>query len=330
MADTTKTFAIDERFNGGRLDVALADAVTTWSRSRLQKAIKGGAVTLDGVPVKRPNTSVQTGQTVAILLDDERETSTDTDGRMIADLNVIYEDDDISVIDKPAGLVTHPNPRQISGTVSDLAVKRYGPLPEVQGENRPGVVHRLDRLTSGVMILGRTEAALENLKAQFQARTVQKTYNAIIHNVPRFDSEWLTGAIATSTQSPDRMRVVPEHMREDLLEEGVARTAETLIETLETFVFASFIAAKPKTGRTHQIRVHLQAANMPILYDRVYKIGGAPRIPIPPDAPRLERPALHARRLELDHPTTGERMTFEAEIPEDMASLLAYLRSRVS
>ena len=170
--------------------------------------------------------------------------------------------------------------------------------------------------------------ALENLKAQFQARSVQKTYNAIVHGVPRFDTEWLTGAIATSTQSPDRMRVVPEHLREDLLEEGVARTAETLIESLETFVFASFIAAKPKTGRTHQIRVHLQAANMPIMYDRVYKIGGAPRIPVPPDAPRMDRPALHARRLELDHPRTGERLTFEAEIPADMASYLAYLRAR--
>ena len=328
MSDITKTFEIDERFNGGRLDIALASAVESWSRSRLQKAIKTGAVTLDGVAMSRPNTTVQAGQTVVIRLDQERETSTDTAGRPIGELDVIYEDDDISVIDKPAGLVTHPNPRQIAGTVSDLAVKRYGPLPEVQGENRPGVVHRLDRLTSGVLILGRTEAALNNLKAQFQARTVQKTYNAIVHNEPRFDTEWLTGAIATSTQSPDRMRVVPEHLREDLLEEGVARTAETLIESLEKFGYCSFIAAKPKTGRTHQIRVHLQAASMPILYDRVYKIGGAPRIPIPTDAPRMDRPALHARRLELDHPTTGKRMTFEAEIPADMANLLVYLRAR--
>ena len=328
MSDISKTFEIDERFNGGRIDIALADAVETWSRNRLQKAIKGGSVTLDGVVASRPNTTVMAGQTVVIQLDQEREVSTDTAGRPIGELDVIYEDDDISVIDKPAGLVTHPNPRQIAGTVSDLAVKRYGPLPEVQGENRPGVVHRLDRLTSGVMILGRTEAALNNLKAQFQARTVQKTYNAIVHNVPRFDTEWLTGAIATSTQSPDRMRVVPEHLREDLLEEGVARTAETLIESLETFGYCSFIGAKPRTGRTHQIRVHLQAANMPILYDRVYKIGGAPRIPIPQDAPRMDRPALHARRLELDHPTTGKRLTFEAEIPADMANLLVYLRAR--
>ncbi len=328
MADTTKTFEIDERYDGARLDVVLNDAVETWSRNRLQKAIKSGAVTLDGAAVARPNTAVKAGQSVSIRLDDERETSTDTSGRVIGELNVIYEDDEISVIDKPAGIVTHPNPRQIAGTVSDLAVKRYGPLPEVQGENRPGIVHRLDRLTSGVLILGRTEASLKNLKAQFQARTVQKTYNAIVHGEPRFDTEWLTSAVATSLQSPDRMRVVPEHLREKLMEEGEARTAETLIESLETFGFASFIAAKPKTGRTHQIRVHLLGAGMPILYDRVYKIGGTPKRPIPPGAPRLDRPALHARKLEIDHPKTGERMTFEAELPEDMAGLLAWLREQ--
>ena len=327
MADTTRTFEVEERFDGARIDVVLTEEVGTWSRSRLQRAIKSGGVTLDDAAIKRPNTIVKTGQSVTILLDDQRETSTNTRCEIIGDLDVIYEDDDISVIDKPAGLVTHPNPRQIAGTVSDLAVKRYGPLPEVQGENRPGIVHRLDRLTSGVLILGRTEAALLNLKAQFQARTVQKTYNAIVHNEPRFDTEWLTGAVATSTQSPDRMRVVPEHLREKMMEEGEARTAETLIESLETFGFASFIAAMPKTGRTHQIRVHLQAAGMPILYDRVYKIGGSPKRPIPPDAPRLDRPALHSRRLEINHPTTGERMTFEAELPEDMATLLAWLRA---
>ncbi|QDV06580.1 Pseudouridine synthase [Planctomycetes bacterium Poly30] len=328
MAETIQTFEVAESLGGARLDVVLADAVSSWSRSRLQKAVKSGSVEVDGVPITRPNTAMKAGQKVSIRLDDERETSTDTRGGIINDLTVLYEDDEIAVIDKPAGLVTHPNPRQIAGTVSDLAVERYGPLPEVQGENRPGIVHRLDRLTSGVLVLGRTESALQNLKAQFQARTVQKTYNAIVHGVPRFDTEWLTGAIATSTQSPDRMRVVPEHLREDMLEAGEARTAETMIETLETFGFASFIAAMPKTGRTHQIRVHLLAAGMPILYDRVYKIGGAPKLPIPAGVPRMERPALHARRLEIDHPKTGERMTFEADLPADMAGLLAWMRAR--
>ena len=326
MADTTHTIQITPEFSGGRLDVALSEAVTTWSRSRLQKAIKAGSATVDGAVVLRPNTAVTAGQTVRIVLDDNRETSTDTSGKIIGELNVIYEDDDIAVIDKPAGLVTHPNPRQIAGTVSDLAVARYGPLPEVQGDNRPGIVHRLDRLTSGVMVIGRTEKALVDLKRQFHDREVQKTYHAICHGVPRFDSEWLTGAIGSSPKSPDRMRVVPEHLREDLIEEGEARTAETLIETLETFRYASLIAAKPKTGRTHQIRVHLLSAAMPILYDRVYKIGGSPKMPIPPGAPRLDRPALHARQLEIDHPTTGERMTFEAELPADMTGLLAWMR----
>lgn len=322
-----KSFSLPSDRADDRLDVILSDFLEGWSRARVQKAIKAGAVTVDGEPALRPSESLHSGAAVVINIDDGRESSTDVRGRRIKDLVVLFEDDHIAVINKPAGLVTHPNSRQISGTVSDLAVRRFGPLPEVQGENRPGIVHRLDRLTSGVLILGKTEAALEHLKAQFKARTTEKTYLAVVHGTPRFDSEWLDGPIEKSPKYPDRMRVVPPNLVEGHLEDGTARTAETLMERVEDFGAATLVAAKPKTGRTHQIRVHLQAAGLPIVGDRVYGPNGAFKSPLPRSVHAMERPALHARQLVVEHPETGERMTFEAEIADDIERLLAALRA---
>ena len=323
----SKTFEIPDHLGGARLDVALAELVASWSRSRLQQAIKDGAVQVGGVEVRRPNTAVKAGELVEMVLDESREVSTDVDGRAIRELDVIFSDDQIAVINKPAGLVTHSNARQKRGTVADLAVARFGPLPEVQGEDRPGIVHRLDRLTSGVMILGLTLEALEGLKAQFKDRRVAKTYHAIVHGEPRFDSEWRTGAIAASVKTPDRMRVVAERLADEMVDAGDARTAETLIERIEDFGCASLVAAKPKTGRTHQIRVHLQHAGLPIIGDRLYGPKGAVKAPLPKSVPKMQRPALHARELCVDHPVTGERLTFSAPIPDDMQAVLDALRA---
>lgn len=315
-----------------RLDVVVTEGLAGWSRSRVQRAIKDGAVTVDGEAVRRAGTLVGSGAEVSIETEDGRETSTDTGGRRIVELRVLHEDDAIAVIDKQAGLVTHPNPRQVAGTVSDLAVARFGPLPEVQGENRPGIVHRLDRMTSGVLVLGKTEEALLSLKRQFKERTVAKTYLAIVHGTPRFDEEWLTGAIAPSVKNPDRMRVLHARRADEDDGEGHAdpraREAETFLQRTEDFGPASLVRASPKTGRTHQIRVHLQAAGLPIVGDRTYGPRGALRVPMPKGAPAMERPALHARRLEIDHPVSGERLAFEAELPADMTQLLEFLRGR--
>lgn len=324
-----RSITVQGEQGGARLDILLSDVLEGWSRSRVQRAIRDGSVTVDGEAVSRPSTSVAVGGTIRIDAEDGREVSTDVRGARIVDLVVLFEDEQIAVIDKPAGLVTHPNPRQLSGTVSDLAVKRFGPLPEVQGANRPGIVHRLDRLTSGVLILGKTLEALEHLKAQFKNRTVEKTYHAVVHGTPRFDTEWLTGAVESSPVSPDRMRVVPAHLEEGKLQGGVARAAETFMERLEDLPGATLVAAHPKTGRTHQIRVHLQAAGLPIVGDRVYGAKGGIKSGMPKGAPKLERPALHARQLCVNHPVTGERMTFEAEVPADMTRLLDFLRSHI-
>ncbi|MGD2017731.1 MAG: RluA family pseudouridine synthase [Planctomycetota bacterium] len=312
---------------GARLDVTLATLVQGRSRSQLQRLIKDGGVRVSGREVRRPNTPVEAGDRVVITLDGDREVSTDVSGAAILELEVLHEDEAIAVVNKPAGLVCHPNPRQTRGTLSDLARARFGDLPEVQGEDRPGIVHRLDRLTSGVIVLGRSLEALRSLKEQFKEREVSKTYLAVVHGTPRFDSEWRTGAIGASPRNPERMRVVPANLEEDLLERGEARTAETLVERVEDLGPATLVAAHPRTGRTHQIRVHLQDAGLPIVGDRVYSKGGAHREPLPRGVQVMERPALHARRLSFRHPLSGEEVTFEAPLPADMETLLAGLRA---
>ena len=339
-----RSYEVTDAHDGARLDVFLTDALVaegaSWSRTRVQKRVRAVGALVDGARVDRPRDAVAAGQTVRFDPGEERRHSTDVSGRRIVGLEVLHEDDDVVVIDKPAGLVVHGSARQRGGTVADLAVERYGPLPEVQGEDRPGIVHRLDRLTSGVMVLGRTVAALEGLKAQFKARTVAKSYLAVVHNVPRFDTDWLTGAIEPNPKYPERMRVVHLETEPASDEYGPldpwaepaeprphAKPAETYMERVEDFRGAALVAAHPKTGRTHQIRVHLQAAGHPIVGDRVYGPGGALRNPLPKGAPTMERPALHARRLEFDHPVSGARVAFEAEVPADMAALIDALRA---
>lgn len=311
---------------GARLDVVLAEALEGWSRTRVQRLVKDGGVTLDGAPVLRPSTPLEPGARLEVEVPEAVLVSTDVAGAPIRTLDLLFHDEHVAVVDKPAGLLTHGTSSQRGGTLAHLAVERFGPLPEVQGDDRPGIVHRLDRLTSGVMVLGLTRPALEHLKGQFKERTVEKTYHAVVHGRPRFDTEWLTGPIESDPRRPDRMRVVPAGQEDERLEEGAARTAETFLEHLEDLPAASLVAAHPRTGRTHQIRVHLQAAGLPIVGDRVYGPRGALKEPLPEGAPPMERPALHARRLAFDHPVTGERLSFEAPYPEDMERLLAFLR----
>ncbi|MEL6713182.1 MAG: RluA family pseudouridine synthase, partial [Planctomycetota bacterium] len=339
-----RSFEVKDAHAGARLDVFLVAAldeagVGGWSRSRVQRAIKDGRASVDGKGVRRTGVHVEAGQAVRLGLDDGREVSVDTSGRRILELEVLHEDEAIAVIAKPAGLVSHPSPRQLAGTVSDLAVERFGPLPEVQGEDRPGIVHRLDRLTSGVMVLGRTEAALEHLKAQFKARTVQKRYVALVHGTPRFEEEWIDLGIEPDPKRPDRMRAVrlgpepdnpewwtppPEAQAE--LDERRAKRAETLVQKVEVLGAATLVHASPKTGRTHQIRVHLHAAGLPIVGDRVYGPRGRVVEPLPKGAPSLERPALHAESIEFEHPVTGEQVCFESPLASDFAELLTFLR----
>ncbi|MFT5051555.1 MAG: 23S rRNA pseudouridine1911/1915/1917 synthase [Chlamydiales bacterium] len=318
---------------GERVDRVLAQLVPALSRTRLQALVADGHVLVNGEPELRRNATVASGALIEIEFQPPKEPTRRPDSE---ELNVLYSDDDIIVIDKQAGVITHRTQRGLGGTVADLAVEMFGPLPSVQGADRPGIVHRLDRLTTGVMVLGRTEDALENLKAQFKERTVQKTYRALAHGDPRFDSEWIELRIAPLQGHFDRYRALPAGDPagptdpEALAEDSKApdgRAASTYYEVIERFRGFVSLKCMPKTGRTHQIRVHLFWTGLPIVGDRQYGPRGGIKHPLPPEAPAMSRQALHAQTLEFTHPTSGERLTFDAPIPKDMSALETWLQA---
>ncbi len=314
----TQQFTVPSEGAGARLDHALTGHLKGFSRSRFQSWIRAGQVRVNGDLASRPGLRLKPGDEVTFTPPADRVATTPT-GRPIQTLDVIFEDEHLAVIHKPAGLLVHATDRVGGGTVADLAQERFGTLPEVQGENRPGIVHRLDRLTSGVMLLGRTVEALEALKGQFQRREVRKTYLALCHGEPRFDNEWVRVPIGVDQRHRDRRRAAVE---------GEGREAQTLVQVCDRLEGFSLVAAHPKTGRTHQLRVHLAHLGHPILGDRTYRHPGALPVPIPAQAPDLQRQALHAARIEFMHPSTGKALTFGAPLPQDMRAMLTFLRKR--
>lgn len=315
-ADRSKlSFRTGTSHAGQRLDRVLVELMPGSSRARLQAWIREGRVEVDGQRVKKPGAEVAEGVSIVVVppAPIDREAS----ARLAAELPVLHEDDALVAIDKPAGMLSHPSERTTQGTVADLADARWGPLPHIQGEDRPGIVHRLDRWTSGVMVLGRTRAALDELKRQFKERRVEKTYLALVHGVPRFDSDWIDAPI-----------VRPEHRRDryEVAREGEGREAQTYYEVRERFDGFAYIACFPKTGRTHQIRVHLTSIGHPLVGDRIYRQRGALAVPVPKEAPAVDRQSLHAHELKLTHPSTGDGLHFEAPLPPDLTAMVEWLR----
>ena len=230
-----RTFTVPPELGGLRLDAVLARLAPDASRGRWKGAVRASLVRVGETTVKRPNRLMNPGETIHARLP-AAAPSTDPAGRPIQELTVLHEDEAIVVVDKQPGLVVHPNERHgAGGTLADLLVERYGELPSIQSGPfpRPGIVHRLDRLTSGVMVVGRTVEALERLKAQFQERTVEKHYLALVHGVPRFSSEWLQKRIAPDPRNPRRVRVLHAARRgpggnRELLRDGRRWYVETV------------------------------------------------------------------------------------------------------
>lgn len=289
---------------GKRLDVVLAELLAEYSRGRIQAWIKDGAILIDDAPAAIKQ-KVLGGEQVSITLPDESG-ECEHAGEDIA-FPVVFEDDAIIVIDKPAGLVVHPGSGNPTGTLLNALLHH---APQLAGLPRAGIVHRLDKDTSGLMVVTKTLPAQTDLVRQLQARTVKRHYLALVHGHPP-----LRGSIDTPIgRHPTlrtRMAVVPG-----------GRESRTHYETLETFPRCTLVECRLDTGRTHQIRVHMASLGHPLIGDQTY--GG--RRKASPGLDTFPRQALHARRLGLIHPVTGQAMEWHSELPADFAALLKTLR----
>lgn len=311
----TRRYAVPDSARGSRLDHVVSELVPDVSRSRLQAWIKAGRVRWKGVTTTKPGLLLLEGGELEV--DFEAAVPSAPEGFRAEDLAVLHADEHLVVIDKPAGLLTHKNTDDGELGAADLVVERFGPLPDLGDPMRPGVAHRLDRDTSGVLAFGRRPEALEALKRQFQERTVEKTYAAIVHGSPRFDSDWIESWIGRSEKVRDRIATLPE---------GEGRFASTYYETRERFEGFALLAVFPKTGRTHQVRVHMSSVGLPLVGDEVYRPRGKAIPRVPADAPAPQRHALHAEVLALRHPATQEPLRFTAPLPADMSTFLQWLR----
>ncbi len=307
-----------------RLDKFLCAHLPGRSRAFVQKLIEDGWVDLPGLPLVREikaSTAIMNGVSVQVTIPPTRKSTIDPED---IPLNILYEDEDLALVEKPAGIVMHPSPHQLEGTMVNALLYHLDNLSGIGGEERPGIVHRLDRLTSGIIVVAKSDRAHQGLSQQFKDRTIQKTYHAIVRGEWTAKEGTLDLPIGRSFLNRKRMMV-----RTD----GQGRESITHYKIVEEFDGYAFIEVKPKTGRTHQIRVHMSKIRLPIacdsLYGReqwIYKSDLMKKPRQSQETPIIDRQALHASTLEFDHPITGERMTFNVPIPQDMLDLLEHLR----
>jgi 23S rRNA pseudouridine1911/1915/1917 synthase len=293
---------------GMRLDRLVATLPQVATRSRAKQLVDLGLVRVDG-EVRKTAYQVRGGAEVAVEIPPPEPSSVEPEP---LPLRVLYEDEHVLAIDKPAGLVVHPAPGARRGTLVNALVHRMGTLAGVGDPERPGIVHRLDRDTSGVLLVARTPAALEALARQFRARSIEKHYLAIVRGALKPPSGMIDRPIGRHPHERKRMSVRSRR----------GRAAVTRWTVLERLPGATLVQLRPETGRTHQLRVHLAALGHPILGDRVY---GARRAS-PPGQPTCARQALHAAEIAFSHPASGERVVVRAPLPADLETTLAALR----
>jgi len=309
------------RVEGTRLDQYLVSLFPDYSRSIVQKVIDAGGVLVNDAPAKA-SYRVRHGDRIRIW---PPEPTHDLPVPENIPLEVLYEDEFLAVINKPADMVVHPAKGHWSGTLVNALQYRFSNLSQLNGDYRPGIVHRLDRDTSGVILVAKDEFAHRELSDQFERRKVFKEYVAITAGVLDRDSDYIEGRIGRHPQDRVKMIVTDE--------EEVGKEACSYYEVIERFRGFTFCRINPRTGRTHQIRVHLASVGCPVLADKVY--GGrdclklSDLVPgLDPDADELlfERQALHASRLRIQHPQSKRIIEAEAPLPPDFVKTLAALR----
>ena len=318
MPDQPIEIVVDAPAVGLRLDAFLADTFRRYSRMQLRRAIAADCVRINGRRTKAAH-HLREGERISLALPPiPREGPRGED----IPLDVLYEDGCLVVINKPPGMVVHPGKGHLYGTLVAALTHRFDQLSSVGGPARPGIVHRLDRDTSGVIVVAKTDRAHLVLADQFQERVVEKEYYAIVAGVPNHDRDLIEQPIGIHPYQRDKMAIRAGH--------SSSREARTFYEVQRRFVGFAAIRVLPKTGRTHQIRLHLAHVGCPILCDKLY--GGRSQITLGEIREGreggdviLDRQALHARRLKFRHPETGEFLEFEAPLPQELTNVLAEL-----
>jgi 23S rRNA pseudouridine1911/1915/1917 synthase len=319
---TLRRFQVGSPSAGTRLDLFLAGACSDLSRSRIQKLIDEGAVKVGGEPARRSRI-VKAGDEVSIEVPEPRRTALEAEDIPLA---ILYEDEHLLAIDKPPGLVVHPAPGHASGTLVNALLHHVRDLEGVGGELRPGIVHRLDRDTSGVLLVAKTDRAHQLLSRQMRQRTLRKEYLALTAGVPKVRKGEV--ALAIGRDPRDRKKMKAFRVRGDDDAPAGARSARTLYE-IEREWFSlglTLLRCRLVTGRTHQIRVHLAASGLPIVGDPVYGRPSYSRVRdagLKRELSDFPRQALHAERIAFRHPATQELVEIVAPLPADLAGLIA-------
>ncbi|HLF89140.1 MAG TPA: RluA family pseudouridine synthase [Anaerolineales bacterium] len=289
-----------------RLDKYLVACLPDYSRSRLQTLIKDGLVTVEGQPARKTGQMLEGGEAVRVEIPPIQPANLKPEP---ISLDIIFENTDLLVVNKPAGMVVHPSAGHRSGTLVNAALAHAPEMEGVGGEHRPGVVHRLDKDTSGLILMAKNDRSHRFLQEQFRKRATQKVYLALVDGHPPTSAGIVDAPIGRDPSNRKRMAIVPEHK---------GRAAQTEYHTLETFPIHTLIEAHPITGRTHQIRLHLTFINCPIVGDTLYGRRN-PSLP-------LYRQFLHATRITIPLPGETHSQTFEAPLPDDLQNILARLR----
>ncbi|HSE31774.1 MAG TPA: RluA family pseudouridine synthase [Pyrinomonadaceae bacterium] len=311
------TFKVDSESAGTRLDTYLAARIPDWSRARLQRLIDGEDVLVNSKPA-RPSYKLRGGDEVEIELIASASTAFTPED---IPLEIIYEDDCIAVVNKPAGLVVHPAAGVHSGTLANALAFHFQELPATGEMPRPGIVHRLDRGTSGLLVVAKTDSALERLADQFRDRTVFKSYVALVHGRVESETGKIDQPLARDPGNRTRMAVVKG-----------GRQAISLFRVRRRYQRFTLLDVELKTGRTHQIRVHLSWRKHPVVGDETYGGGRDNSVQEPKLRARIRnlgRHFLHAEKLAFVHPVAGTQMHFTAPLPSELTELLSDLEERV-
>lgn len=322
MSQPVQLTVADEE-SGMRLDSYLVKYFSKHSRVKLQRAIAAGGVTLDGGSAKS-STKLKAGQAVLFVPPE-----VEKEGPIPEDipLDILYEDDDMVAINKPPAMVVHPAKGNWQGTLTSALAFHFKNLSSVGGPTRPGIVHRLDRDTSGVILVAKTDEAHQKLSKQFELRTVLKEYFAIVTPAPDRDRDVIDKPIGAHPYQREKKAIRENH--------STSKNAWSYYEVVERFEGFASIKVKPKTGRTHQIRVHMAHVGSPVICDRLYSGRAAlslkqfdRRVQPEDDRVILNRQALHAHRIEFAHPVSGDAMKLTAPLAKDIEDMLTVLRQQ--